>query len=146
MRKMRLLAAICGCALLAIMATSCSFRPTLYPVRGKVVYRERSLKGAVVVFHPADSKRTDLPSPRGVLDQDGSFELSTYIARDGAPAGRYKVTVSLELIPQGGERDDSYIASPSQFADFDSTELMTDIPRGGGELPPLMLDKEPTGP
>jgi hypothetical protein len=142
MRRIRTLVAVCGCVILTTMLASCSNRPTLHHVAGKVVYKGRSLEGAVVMFHPEDAALQKQPFPQGVVGNDGSFQLSTYSLNDGAPAGRYKVTVTLEIVPEGGERDDSYIASPQRYTDPDTSGLTADVPSGGGELPPFTLVKD----
>jgi len=65
----------------------------VYPVEGKALVHGRPAKNAQVVFHPVNS--TD-PTPRypvGVANPDGTFQLTTLSANDGAPAGEYVVTV-----------------------------------------------------
>jgi hypothetical protein len=68
--------------------------PPVFPVRGVLVFDGKPAPQAVVVFTPLGAK-PDEPtiSPRGVVREDGSFEMSTYKAGDGAPVGRYKVSV-----------------------------------------------------
>jgi hypothetical protein len=85
--------------LLAALVTglaSCarSDRKPVYPVRGKVLFRGAAPAGARVQFHPLDDADPLAPRPGGWVEQDGSFQLSTYLSNDGAPAGRYAVTIT----------------------------------------------------
>ena len=64
------------------------------PVQGKVLYNGQPLKGAFVFFHPVgDNPFTRGDQPRGVVGDDGSFRITTYQADDGAPPGKYTVTI-----------------------------------------------------
>jgi hypothetical protein len=65
----------------------------LYPVRGKVTYKDGTpLTKGLVVFE--SSTRTPPITARGDIRADGSYELSTFKPADGAPAGKYRVLVS----------------------------------------------------
>ncbi|HEY3965854.1 MAG TPA: carboxypeptidase-like regulatory domain-containing protein [Planctomycetaceae bacterium] len=71
----------------------------VFPVTGKVTFAGKPLPRAVVTLTPADlppGAKWEAPATGGVTDEDGEFELSTYNAGDGAPAGTYFVTVSCE--------------------------------------------------
>jgi hypothetical protein len=64
----------------------------LVPVSGKVTVNGRPLPGGKVVFHPDAGKgNTSRQVPRGTLDAQGVYRLSTG-DRAGAPLGWYKVT------------------------------------------------------
>src|SRR5262245_33534060 len=68
--------------------------PRLYPVRGKVVWENgaeaRELAGGLV----ATEAESGSVGARGDIQEDGSFELSTYKPGDGALLGKHRVTVS----------------------------------------------------
>lgn len=67
-------------------------REPLYPVHGHVTFNGQPAAGVQVYFTAPDEQ--GLPAvPRAVTEADGSFELSTYAPRDGAPAGQYRVTI-----------------------------------------------------
>jgi hypothetical protein len=72
----------------------CSQQPErrrVYPARGAVFYNDRPAAGAVVRLHaPQGASILAL----GIAQSDGSFALTTYESGDGAPAGRYRVSVS----------------------------------------------------
>jgi hypothetical protein len=67
-------------------------KPT-FVVSGKVLDGSKPLAHATVVFHPLDAADAVTPRPRGKTDETGTFHLTTYDAADGAPAGKYQVTV-----------------------------------------------------
>jgi hypothetical protein len=79
---------------LAIACAGCSKSgPTLYHVRGQILFEGRPARGATVVFHPVDNSGPNTIKPRAFVTRDGTFEVFTYAAGDGAPAGEYAVTV-----------------------------------------------------
>ena len=66
-------------------------RPPTYPVSGTVTQKGKPLEGAAVVFVPTDASAE---AATGVTDAAGKYQLTTFIAGDGAQAGEYKVKVS----------------------------------------------------
>jgi len=70
-----------------------SDRVVTTPVEGKVLGQDgKPLERATVVLHPTDTS-AKFPKPRGTTDAQGLFQLSTYDTADGAPVGKYKVTI-----------------------------------------------------
>jgi len=68
-------------------------RPTpLYPAKGRVLFEGKPIPKAVVWLQP-DTDEPTKHRPRGDVDADGYFELSSEKPGDGAPAGRYRATV-----------------------------------------------------
>jgi hypothetical protein len=125
---------------LAATMSSCGGRPSLYPVRGRIESADgESLEGAEIRFCAEDTALQEYPCPRGVVGKDGSFQLTTYARNEGAPAGRYKVTVTLEVIPEQGERDDARVVTPGRYANPTTSDISATVPKGGGELPPFTL-------
>src|SRR5262245_25965830 len=65
--------------------------PRQYPVQGKVTLEDGSpLTRGMVVFEGTDGAHM----ARGMIQPDGSYELSTARPGDGARPGRYRVLVS----------------------------------------------------
>jgi hypothetical protein len=64
----------------------------VYPVQGSLIIDDRPAAGARIAFHPIDPSVMAL-CPVGIVGPDGSFQLTTRAANDGAPAGDYIVTV-----------------------------------------------------
>src|SRR5438445_7464967 len=65
----------------------------VYPVEGKVVWKDGSpakeLEGSHVVFDLPEQKT----GARGIIQADGSFHLTTHKPNDGALPGDYKVLI-----------------------------------------------------
>ncbi|MEX0791589.1 MAG: hypothetical protein WD045_00530 [Pirellulaceae bacterium] len=65
-----------------------------FPVTGHVIIDGEPVEGANVKFTPiAEVGSPDALTANGISGADGSFELSTYVNGDGAPAGEYAVTI-----------------------------------------------------
>jgi hypothetical protein len=69
-----------------------SRRRTTYVTEGVVMYLGKPAVGARVTLFP-ETKGKDRYYPTGKVGPDGSFKLTTYSQDDGAPEGRYKVTI-----------------------------------------------------
>jgi hypothetical protein len=125
----------CGVLTVAVLLTllpgGCSTGGP-YPVDGKVVWKDgspaRELEGSQVVF--------DLPekqtSARGIVQSDGTFQLTTNKPNDGALAGEYKVLV-LETRKQLGGPDGINIAPgvvDSRFYDPKTSDLQVTVKPG----------------
>lgn len=65
-----------------------------YPASGQITINGESPEGAVVTLYPVGEKiDTRGSNPWGIVQQDGTYLLSTYEQGDGAPVGKYAVTV-----------------------------------------------------
>lgn len=65
-------------------------QPVPVPVRGRVTYEGHPVATGSVMF---TSTNKTLPNARGRLQEDGSFQLTTFEPDDGAVPGEYKVTI-----------------------------------------------------
>src|SRR4051794_33800544 len=85
---------------LALFASGCANRPV--PVEGVVVFDGKPLDKANLVFLPEDASRLDEGQRQGsgFTDSEGHFRLETGNSV-GAYPGRYKVTVSKRVLPEG---------------------------------------------
>jgi len=128
---------LCGCQQEA-------FKPpeSTYAVRGQILVDGQPAAGAEVVFHPEQADRGRL-RPRGVTDDQGRFELSTHQAGDGAPAGRYQVTVSWKSEATGKQEDRDLAQEklPRRYLDPKASQLSAEVQAGANELPPFILRK-----
>jgi hypothetical protein len=87
----------CACLALVLLAgllSSCAqnTRKPVFPVHGQVYVNGKPAAGAKVFFTPIETD-PDAVAPYGVVDAEGSFDLTTYLTFDGAPAGKYVVTI-----------------------------------------------------
>jgi hypothetical protein len=82
------------CSVCLFLSSCSSGRKPVYPVRGQVFdAHHKPAAGALVVFNPTDQSDNDPNKPRAYVEEDGSFQLTTYEESDGAPAGDYVVTI-----------------------------------------------------
>jgi len=88
-------------ALLCVLNVSCTGdapATSLYPVHGKVTYKNLPAEGAVVSMQPEGTapltKQGNPIVPMGVAGEDGTFSISCKDLGDGAPVGKYQVLIS----------------------------------------------------
>ena len=145
------LAAISGIgSLTLILAASCG-RSTravpeiegklpVFPVSGKLTLDGQPMAGAFVMFYPLRRLPDDAAKnqPHAKVDEDGNFRLSTYGDGDGAPAGKYRVTVSWKTT------DDSYSSeqiselpdkAPPRYIDSRTSRLFAEVKEEETSLP-----------
>ncbi|MFO0841318.1 MAG: hypothetical protein U0797_02820 [Gemmataceae bacterium] len=69
--------------------------PTTYPVKGKILVNGQPAKECQITLQP--TMTTGDPAtqavPRGITDEKGEFQLTSFKANDGAPEGEYVVTI-----------------------------------------------------
>ena len=63
--------------------------PKRVPVEGSVLYKQKPVEGATVVFHGEGAARV----ASGITDKEGKFQLTMYNPNDGAIVGNHKITV-----------------------------------------------------
>jgi hypothetical protein len=68
--------------------------------------------------------------------KDGSFRLTTFTANDGAPAGRYVVTITMKDRDADGE---STNVLPAKYAKPETSDLHCEVKTGNNELQPFIL-------
>jgi hypothetical protein len=84
-----------------------------YPVKGTVTYRGQPLPDAAVTFYPSQGRHA-----AGLTDAQGTFFLSTFNPKDGAPAGTYQVGITeavLETPPMPGTGGPELQPKPPRF-------------------------------
>jgi hypothetical protein len=111
--------------------------------------------GARVTFHPEDHDRPYRPS--GIVGTNGVFKLSTFMTNDGAPEGRYKISVywprktkSASLVIQVPGEEAFQLAQSADgedllgnlFNDADKSGLTADVKKQESNvLQPFALDR-----
>jgi len=121
----------------ALLAASCSSpagdQKPVFPVRGQVFYQDKPAAGAFILFVPVNEPAEPKdPRPRATVEKDGSFALSTYGDKDGAPAGEYIVTVTWP----GPEQDDRL---QGHYADKGKKLLRATVKEAPNDLPVFKL-------
>lgn len=105
--------------------STASRKPT-HPVRGMAYFDGTPMPGATVTFTGEKGSTSQGVSASGVVEGDGSFQLTTYKAFDGAPAGDYKVSV--------GWRSSGKSLIPAKYNSADKSELRATIRAGGSDV------------
>lgn len=117
--------------------------PKLQPVSGKVLVGDAPAEYATVVFHPVGAG-PDAAKPRGTVQADGTYTLTTTTAGDGAPAGEYQVTVEwwLSGVKKASDPDaPPKNRLPAKYADPARSGLTATVGAGPTEVPTFTLKK-----
>lgn len=127
-------------ALLACCLAGCGQGKTV-PVNGLVKLKDGSdvsvLKGYSLTFEPEGGKASAV----GEINADGTFQLSTFGANDGAEPGKYRVAINQ---PSNPNPDAPPVKSklPAKYGNLDSSGLTVEIKPGQKNIE-LELEKAP---
>jgi hypothetical protein len=89
--------------LVLVAVLGCSSRPDVVPVQGEAFDKDKKpATGAIIIFHPNGIKGVADIRPSATVDENGTFQPTTYSANDGLPEGDYDVTVVWTTQPKGG--------------------------------------------
>jgi len=136
-------------ALLA--ATSCGDGkfPKTYAVKGKVLVDGQPAKDCQVSLHRASGPQLSTPAtPSGVTDDNGEFQLTSYVANDGAPEGEY--VVKIEWRERSGIAKSDFDGTDRLGGDYANTEknkatkgFTVQVGKQSITLPPFELTQSP---
>jgi hypothetical protein len=109
-------------------------RLDVYPVEGKLFVSGMPADNASICFYPCDPTQQRIPV--AITAPDGTFRLTTLRSGDGAPEGRYDVTVMWPdySIPRDECVDPLHDRLKLQYADRNKTELHATIRPGKNEV------------
>jgi len=101
------------------------------PVTGKVTLKDgQPLRGGQITFHPVDPpKDTKVGPSTGQINDSGEYALRTE-GQAGAPSGKYKVTLSMPMVPQAGAKEMPKAPFDMRYQRIDTTPLQVDVPAG----------------
>lgn len=134
-------AAVVGIGLAVLLPAGCEAKGKVkiekqktVPAAGVVNYKGKPVANASVVFQAIDGKVASW----GTTDAAGTFTLSTYGKQDGAPPGKYKVTVAVSGAkevepgvladePPGGFKS----PIPGKYADATTTDIVQEVTESG---------------
>lgn len=128
-------------------------RPSLVTVTGKVTLDGKPLEGANVAMKliTEDSDNKYGRPSRGLTDAQGSFKPSSYGDEEGIPAGKYKVAVIKQEIPENYNAENPAAVpvnirwvTPRYYSDIDSSGLEVEVTSAG--MVPEVLALESNGP
>jgi hypothetical protein len=90
-----------GMMLLPACSSPFDDHPAVYPVKGKVVFQGKPMKGGTILFEYVGEDSDALKGPpgqpfrvTGKINDGGTFNLHAYPGSEGVPAGNYKVGIS----------------------------------------------------
>ncbi len=120
---------------------SCSGKPNgehpPYPTSGQLYVNGQPVKGARVVFHHLGDWGEKSIVPQAETGEDGRFVLTTYAAKDGAPAGDYKVSIHWPAYRVGKNVGPDRLGG--KYVNPQSTPLQAKVVEGTNELEPFKL-------
>jgi hypothetical protein len=115
----------------ALMTSGCGSNSDLPPTAvasGKVMYQGKPLNIGTVTFHPEGTGNPGV----GLLQEDGSFTISTYTPGDGAVLGKHSVTIDVPP-PLDGTPADEAFSVPDPYTLPETTPLKIEITEDGVE-------------
>ncbi len=104
--------------------------PPTVPTSGTVTYKDKPLSNAKVIFSPNDPGK-GRPA-EAMTKSDGSYQLSTFEAGDGAMAGEYKIAVLAVETPSdpGTKNADAKSVIPAKYTKPATSGLTATIAAG----------------
>jgi 3',5'-cyclic AMP phosphodiesterase CpdA len=105
------------------------------PVKGRVFLEGKPIPNAQVVFHYLDEKNKKvIRAGDGYVEEDGTFQLTSYKAFDGAPVGKYAVTLTWRdpFYSQTGAISPNRL--PEKYASIDTSGLRVEVNEGRNEF------------
>lgn len=109
----------------------------VHPVAGRVALGKAVPAGAEIVFHPVAGELPEQAVPRATVRDDGSFTVSTFQSDDGAPEGKYVVTIQWFRLSNDGAPGPNVL--PRRYAAPESTPLQVAIAPGSNQLAPFTI-------
>jgi hypothetical protein len=103
----------------------------LVEVHGTITMDDKALPNAGVSFLPLGEGVGGTSSSYGKTDKDGKYSLQFSLSREGAYAGKYKVTISTHQQADDDEETDAHRETvPEKYNR--NTELEAEVKEGGG--------------
>jgi hypothetical protein len=133
----------CALSSAALVLAGCSSkkvegRKPVFPVRGKVLVGGQPAPGALVVFHPVGVS-FDAERPFAHVGPDGTFDLTTYQGKDGAPEGEYAVTLQWYVSTDRNAPGPWPNVLPTRYARPDLTDVRVRVAQQPNELQPFNI-------
>ena len=99
------------------------------------------MEDAVVELYSVGNANPDVPRPRGIVKEDGTFVLGTYGKDDGAPVGEYAVTIQCFSKPKKGDDGFGKNLLPPKYATVKTSGLKAHIQVGDNTIPTFEITK-----
>jgi hypothetical protein len=130
-----LAAVFAGIALILIVGCGPK-RPSMAPVKGKVLLNGQPMIAGSVGTVPSAGR-----GAHGDIKSDGTFELHTYSAGDGALLGKHKVAVVAYDASAGKTPESEYgkLIVPKRYANYETSRLTIEVSADEANTPTLEL-------
>jgi hypothetical protein len=109
-----------------------------------VLFEGKPAAGAIVKFYAVDAankKDGQAVVPQAIVGDDGCFQLTTYSSEDGAPAGKYAVSVFWAKPAKGGDDYEKPLI-PARYLNAETSGLTAVVEEKATELPPFQLARK----
>ena len=137
----------------ALMVAGCSGngdRVAVYPVKGTLMINGEAPEGALIVLHPVQAPAAvgepasvEVPTPSARVKKDGSFQVTTYEAEDGAPKGQYVAAIQWnKLVKRGGDYAPGPNAAPKAYGSRDTSPWKITVDESATELQPIAIQND----
>lgn len=114
------------------------------PVNGSVTYKGKPAVGFRVTFHPQFDIGSVKFTPNGETDKQGRFTLSTGAPGNGAPPGKYKVTIEKPYATSdrktGLDTEADELKGKYSPKDPSASKFEVEVKSGDNNLEPFRLD------
>jgi len=128
------------CLLICCCSISCAANRhadhAAHPVSGRILVNGQPADGADITFYHAGDWGKDTIIPIARTGEDGTFALSTYGTKDGAPVGEYEVEITWPAYRHGREIGPDKLGGKFKRA---ISGLKSSIQADTTELPPFEL-------
>lgn len=113
-------------------------RKDVFPAGGKLLVNDQPAPGTMLVFHLVGGAY-DAERPTATVALDGSFELTTYVGKDGAPPGDYVVTAQWFASNNKDSPGPWPNVLPQKYSRPESSDLRVRIAAGPNDLQPIII-------
>jgi hypothetical protein len=138
---------LAGLILACVSAVGCGGgdRLDVYPVSGTVKYKGAPIEGAKVVFFGQEPhlQAAGIPIPEGVTDSSGKYQLKSYEPGDGAPAGKYGVSIVWMQVVTPSDDPEAMVEKDrlgGKYADYNASGLTATVGEEATEVPTFELN------
>jgi hypothetical protein len=129
-----------ACAAMLFSSCGPDAGPALQPVKGSAFFEGKPATGAIISFHKVgDPDKSNLPHAK--VQADGTFTVTSRINGDGAPVGKYQVTVIWRKKKSGSGDEEGDWMLPLRYLTAETSGLAVEIKPGQTELEPFQLTK-----
>jgi hypothetical protein len=131
---------VLGAALVPVLlASGCSEKwAEVFPVAGSVKFDGKAPVGAQIVLHPVNPASPEAVAPTGKVKSDGSFQITSYQAGDGAPPGDYVATIQWFQVDKDGIVGANVI--PKEYSTPTTSPIKVTVNAGGPtQLEPITI-------